>query len=70
MVGVTTDRAELIEIQNIVKVFVVAERIIDLASEIKSESTNKNNLKSQRELNNHPDQYNKHLKSLTVRGLN
>ncbi|UCF50065.1 MAG: hypothetical protein JSU91_00880 [Thermoplasmatales archaeon] len=70
MVGVTTDRAELIEIQNIVKVFVVAERIIDLASEIKSELTNKNNLKSPREFNNHPNQYNKYLRRLTVRGFN
>ena len=70
MVGVTSERAEIIEIQNIVKVFLVAERIIDLASEIKSELTNKNNLTSPKEFNNHPNQYNKHLKSLTVRGLN
>ncbi len=69
MVGVTSDRAELIEIENIVKVFVVAERIIDLASELKSGVKNKNNLKSSRELNNHPDPYNKYLKPLTVRGL-
>ena len=42
MVGVTSNRAELIEIENIVKVFVVAERIIDLASELKSEAITKN----------------------------
>jgi len=70
VVGVTSNRAEIIEIENIVKVFVVAERIIDLASEIKSESINKNNLKSSKELVNHPDPYNKYLKPLTVRGLN
>jgi hypothetical protein len=70
VVGVTTDRTELKEIQNIVKVFVVAERIIDLASEIKSELPNTNKLKSPREFNNHPNQYNKYLRPLTVRGLN
>ena len=70
MVGVTSDKAELIEIENIVKVFVVTERIIDLASELKSEVIKKNNLKSSRELNNHPNPYNKYLRPLTVRGLN
>lgn len=70
MVGVTSDRTDLIEIENIVKVFVVAERVIDLASEIKSEIINKNNLKMSKELNKNPDPYNKYLRPLTVRGLN
>ena len=70
MVGVTSNGAELIEIENIVKVFVVAERIIDLASELKSEVINKNNLKPSKELNNLLNPYNKYLRPLTVRGLN
>ena len=37
VVGVTSDREELNEIENIVKVFVVTERIITLANDIKSE---------------------------------
>ena len=70
VVGVTSDRAELIEIQNIVKVFMVTERVIYLANEIKSEVNNKNNLKSSKELNNDPDPYSRYLKPLTVKGLN
>jgi len=70
VVGLTSDREELIEIGNIVKVFVVAERIINLTSDIKSDELNKNNLKSSKELNNHPKLYNNFLKSLTVKGLN
>ena len=70
MVGVTSERAELIEIENIVKVFIVTERVIDLASELKSEGANKNKLKSIKEFNNNPDPYNKYLKPLTVRGFN
>ena len=70
MVGVTSDRAELIEIENIVKVFIVTERVIDLASEIKSEVANKKNFKSIKKININPDPYNKLLKPLTVRGFN
>jgi hypothetical protein len=70
VVGVTSTRADLIEIENIVKVFVVAERIIDLASEIKSDETNTNNLKPSRELKNNPNPYNRYLRPLTVRGFN
>jgi len=70
VVGVTSSRAELIEIENIVKVFVVAERVIDLASQIKTESLDKNNIKSLKEAKINPDPYNKFIKPLTVRGLN
>jgi len=70
VVGVASNRAELIEIENIVKVFVVAERIIDLASEIKSEEINKNNLELSKNFNNYPDQCKRYLKPLTVKGLN
>ena len=70
MVGVTSSRSELIEIENILKVFVVAERVIDLASEIKSETINKNKIKSSIEFNKHPDLNNRYLKTLNVRGFN
>jgi hypothetical protein len=70
VVGVTSERAELIEIENIVKVFVVAQRVSDLASELKSEVVNKTNLKKSKELSNHPNPYNTYLRPLTVRGLN
>lgn len=70
MVGVTSDREELKEIENIVKVFVVTERIITLTNDIKSEEINKNNLESSKKLNINPNPYNRHLKSLTVKGLN
>lgn len=70
MVGVTSDREELNEIENVVKVFVVTERIITLANDIKSEEKNKNNLKSSKKININPNPYNRHLKSLTVKGLN
>jgi len=70
VVGVTSSRAELIEIENIVKVFIVAERIIDLASEIKPEEINKNNLEISKNFNNHLNQYKIYLKPLTVKGLN
>jgi len=70
VVGVTSDKAELIEIENIVKVFVVTERVIDLASELKSDVSNSNKLKSIKELNNNPNPYNKYLKPLNVRGFN
>jgi len=70
VVGVTSDREELNEIENIVKVFVVTERIITLANDIKSEDNDKNDLKSSKKLNNNPNPYNRHLKSLTVKGLN
>ncbi len=70
MVGVTSDREELNEIENIVKVFVVTERIITLTNDIKSEEINKNNLESSKKLNINPNPYNRHLKSLTVKGLN
>ena len=70
MVGVTSDREESNEIENIVKVFVVTERIITLTNDIKSEEINKNNLESSKKLNINPNPYNGHLKSLTVKGLN
>jgi hypothetical protein len=70
VVGVTSDRTDLIEIENIVKVFVVAERVIDLASELKFEVAKKRNLKTNNKLNNHPNPYNTYLKPLTVRGFN
>jgi hypothetical protein len=70
VVGVTSSRAELIEIENIVKVFIVAERVIDLASEIKSEAINKNKLKSSIVINKRPDLNNRYLKTLNVRGFN
>ena len=70
VVGVTSDREELNEIENIVKVFVVAERIINLTNDIKSEENIKNNLDSSKKYNINPTPYNGHLKSLTVKGLN
>jgi len=70
VVGVTSNREELNEIENIVKVFVVTERIITLANDIKSEENDKNNPEPVKKLNINPNPYNKHLKSLTVKGLN
>lgn len=70
MVGVASNRSELIEIENIVKVFLVAERISDLACEIKSEEINKIDLKSSKDLNNNPNPDGRYLKPLTVKGLN
>ena len=70
MVGVTSSRAELIEIENIVKVFVVAERVIDLAGELKTKPVNKNKIKSTKDFKINPDPYNKFLRPLTVRGFN
>jgi hypothetical protein len=70
VVGVTSSRAELIEIENIVKVFVVAERVIDLASEVKNDAINKNRSKKLKEINNHPNPYNQYLRPLNVRGFN
>ena len=70
MVGVTTNKRELVEIENIVKVFLVAERVIDLASEIKSEKLNINKLNSTKELKINPNPYNRYLKPLNVRGFN
>jgi hypothetical protein len=70
VVGVTSSRAELVEIENIVKVFVVAERVIDLANEIKSEVINKNKIKPSIENNKNPNLDNRYLKPLNVRGFN
>jgi hypothetical protein len=70
VVGVTSGRAELIEIENIVKVFIVTERVIDLASEVKNKEINKQKLKSSIKINNHPNPYIKYLKPLNVRGFN
>jgi hypothetical protein len=70
VVGVTSNREELNEIENIVKVFVVTQRIITLANDIKSEDNDKNNLEPIKKSNINPNPYNKHLKSLTVKGLN
>jgi hypothetical protein len=70
VVGVTSSKKELLEIENIVKVFVVAERVIDLASEVKNDTANKNKLKNSKELNNHPNPYTQYLKPLNVRGFN
>ena len=70
MVGVTSSKKELLEIENIVKVFVVAERVIDLASEVKNDATNKNNMKKLKEISNHPNPYSQYLRPLNVRGFN
>ena len=70
MVGVASEREELNEIENVVKVFVVTERVITLANDIKSEENDKKNLKPIKKLNINPNPYNKRLKSLTVKGLN
>ena len=70
MVGVTTDRSELNEIENIVKVFIVAERIIDLTCDMKNKEINRNNLDSSTKIDNNPMPYDRRLKSLTVKGLN
>lgn len=70
MVGVTSDKDELNEIEKIAKVFIVEERMIDLTYDVKSEEIDKKNLESSKKLNIHPKPYNRHLQSLTVKGLN
>ena len=70
VVGTVSDKDELNEIENIAKVFVIEERVIDLTEEIVEKNILKSNLKPlKKSISRRYPGYDR-LQYLTVRGLN
>ena len=71
VVGSVSTMEDLDEIETIAKVFVVAERMIDLTNDSKSEKNiTEPPVDINKKINNNHDLYNKKLMLLSVRGFN
>ena len=71
VVGSVSTMEDLDEIETIAKVFVVAERMIDLTNDSKSEKNIKEPpVDINKKINNNHELYNKKLMLLSVRGFN
>ncbi|KYK29418.1 hypothetical protein AYK20_05580 [Thermoplasmatales archaeon SG8-52-1] len=71
IVGSVSTMDDLEEIDTIAKVFVVAERMIDLTNDSKSEKNNTEPpVDIDKKINNNHELYNKKITLLSVRGFN
>lgn len=71
VVGSVSNIEDLEEIETIAKVFVVAERIIDLTNDSKEEKIiTEPSVNINKKINNNQESYNKKINLLSVRGFN
>jgi len=71
IVGSVSNQEEMTEIETVAKVFVVEERMIDLADELEKEKNiSKPPEKPIKKINNNHNYYNTSLPVLTVKGFN
>ena len=71
VVGSVSNIEDLEEIETIAKVFVVAERMIDLTNDSKAEKIiTEPSVNINKEINNNQESYNRKITLLSVRGFN
>jgi len=71
IVGSISEKEELKELENVAKVFVVAERLIDLTCDLKSEFIDSGTLQnSPKKIHSNQNSYGIHLSLITIHGFN
>jgi len=71
IVGSISDKEELKELENVAKVFVVAERLIDLTCDLKSEFIDSGTPQnSPKKIYNNQNSNNMHISFITLHGFN